>query len=108
MLLISQTEEPHTILKRQVSLLSRAISNPDRLATDMWSNYLISGEFKDMLSTRDLSRSDKNDKLLTEMHRHLENSSSSQQLLSTFCSVLKEQDDSTLNEIADEMVKFSA
>ena len=107
MLHISQTEEPHTILKRQVSQLSRAISNPDQLATDMWSKDLISDEFRDMLDTRDLSRLDKNNKLLTEMHRHLENSSSGQQLLGTFCSVLKGQGDPTLNQIADEMVKFS-
>ena len=107
MLHISQTEEPHTILKRQVSRLSKAISNPDRLATDMWSNDLISDVFKDMLNTRDLSRLDKNDKLLTEMHRHLENSSCSQQLLGTFCSVLKGQGDPTLNQIAYDMVKCS-
>ena len=107
MLHISLTEKPHTILKRQVSQLSKAISNPDRLATDMWSKDLISDEVRDMLDRRDLSRFDKNNKLLTEMHRHLEISSSSQQLLGTFCSVLKGQGDSTLNQIADEMVKCS-
>ena len=63
---------PHIILKKHTSELLAIISDPDKLAVDMWSADLLPDPVKEnVLTTIGLSRFQKSSKLLDEVYRSL-------------------------------------
>ena len=96
---------PRDILKRHISELLGIISDPDKLAVDLWSADLIPDPVKDnVLTTVGLSRLQKAIKLLNEVYRSLE-VFNSPDILVKFCEVLNIQHNPGLTRIADEMLK---
>ena len=96
---------PHHILKRHISELLGIISDPDKLAVDLWSADLIPDSVKDnVLNTVGLSRFQKANKLLDEVYRSLK-VFNSPDILVKFCEVLNIQHNPGLIRIADEMLK---
>ena len=96
---------PRDILKRYTSELLGIISDPDKLAVDLWSADLIPDPVKDnVLNTVGLSRLQKSSKLLDEVYRSLKVFNRSD-ILVKFCEVLKIQQNPGLTRIADEMLK---
>ena len=96
---------PQHILKRHISELLGIISDPDKLAIDLWSADLIPDPVKDnVLTTVGLSRLQKSIKLLDEVYRSLEVFNRSDVLIK-FCEVLNIQQNPGLTRIADEMLK---
>ena len=93
------------ILKRHVSELLGTISDPDKLAVDLWSADLILDPVKDnVLNTVGLSRFQKANKLVDEVYMSLE-VFNSPDILVKFCEVLNIQHNPGLTRIADEMLK---
>ena len=93
------------ILRRHTSELLGIISDPDKLAVDLWSADLIPDPVKDnVLTTVGLSRHQKSIKLLDEVYRPLE-VFNSPDILVKFCEVLNIQHNPGLTRIADEMLK---
>ena len=93
------------ILRRHTSELLGIISDPDKLAVDLWSADLIPDPVKDnVLTTVGLSRLQKSIKLLDEVYRSLE-VFNSPDILVKFCEVLNIQHNPGLTRIADEMLK---
>ena len=96
---------PCDILKRHTSELLGIISDPDKLAVDLWSADLIPDPVKDnVLNTVGLSRLQKSIKLLDEVYRSLK-VFNSPDILVKFCEVLNIQHNPGLTRIADEMLK---
>ena len=96
---------PRDILKRHTSELLGIISDPDKLAVDLWSADLIPDPVKDnVLTTVGLSRFQKANKLVDEVYRSLK-VFNSPDILVKFCEVLNIHQDPGLTRIADEMLK---
>ena len=96
---------PRDILKRHTSELLGIISDPDKLAVDLWSADLIPDPVKDnVLTTVGLSRLQKSIKLVDEVYRSLKVFNRSD-ILVKFCEVLNIQHNPGLTRIADEMLK---
>ena len=96
---------PHIILKKHTSELLAIISDPDKLAVDMWSADLLPDPVKEnVLTTIGLSRFQKSSKLLDEVYRSLKVFKRSD-ILVKFCEVLKIQRNAGLTRIANEMLK---
>ena len=96
---------PRDILKRHISELLGIISDPDKLAVDLWSADLIPDPVKDnVLTTVGLSRFQKANKLVDEVYRSLK-VFNSPDILVQFCEVLNIQHNPGLTRIADEMLK---
>ena len=96
---------PQYILRRHISELLGIISDPDKLAVDLWSADLIPDPVKDnVLNTVGLSRLQKSIKLLDEVYRSLK-VFNSPDILVKFCEVLNIQHNPGLTRIADEMLK---
>ena len=96
---------PHHILKTHTSELLGIISDPDKLAVDLWSADLIPDSVKDnVLNTVGLSRFQKANKLVDGVYRSLK-VANSPDVLVKFCDVLKINQDPGLTRIADEMLK---
>ena len=96
---------PHHILKRHTSELHDSISEPDKLATDLWSAGLLPDPVKDnILTTVGLSRLQKTTKLLDEVYRPLKVFNGTDMLLK-FCKVLKRQQNPGLTRISDDILK---
>ena len=93
------------ILRRHTSELLGIISDPDKLAVDLWSADLIPDPVKDnVLTTVGLSRFQKANKLVDEVYRSLK-VFNSPAILVKFCEVLNIQHNPGLTRIADEMLK---
>ena len=99
---ITHTNLPHNILKSHIPYLCGVIANPDKLGNDLSLVELIPDIVEDMQLTR--GRYQKASTLFNAMHHYLEECSDPQ-ILKSFCYILKEQDDSALDEIADDMLK---
>ena len=96
---------PHIILKKHTSELLGIISDPDKLALDLWSADVVPDLVKEnVLTTLGLSRFQKISKLLDEVYRSLKVFKRSDTLVK-FCEVLKIQRNAGLTRIADEMLK---
>ena len=96
---------PHIILKKHTSELLGIISDPDKLAVDMWSADLVSDPVKDnVLTILGLSRFQKSSKLLDDVYRCLKEFNRPD-ILVKFCEVLKIQQNAGLKRIANEMLK---
>ena len=96
---------PHIILKKHTSELLGIISDPDKLAVDMWSADLVPDPVKEnVLTTTGLSRFLKSSELLDEVYRSLKVFKRSD-ILVKFCEVLKIQRNAGLTRIADDMLK---
>ena len=96
---------PCHVLKRHTSELLGIISNPDKLATDLWSADLISYSVRDNIQTTlGLSRFQKADILLNEVYRYL-NLTKTTDILVKFCEVLKIQHAPGITRIAEEILK---
>ena len=96
---------PHIILKKHTSKLLGIISDPDKLAVDMWSADLVPDPVKDnILTTLGISRFQKSSKLLDEIYRSLKEFNSPD-ILVKFCEILKIQQNAGLTRIADDMLK---
>ena len=102
---VLSSSSPQHILKRHISELLGIISDPDKLAVDLWSADLIPDPVKDnVLTTVGLSRLQKSIKLVDEVYRSLK-VFNSPDILVKFCEVLKIQHNPGLTRIADEMLK---
>ena len=96
---------PQHILRRHISELLGIISDPDKLAVDLWSANLISDLVKEyVLTTVGLSRHQKANKLVDEVYRYLK-VFNSPDILVKFCEVLNIQHNPGLTRIADYMLK---
>ena len=96
---------PHIILKKHTSELLGIISDPDKLAVEMWSADLVPDPVKDnVLTTLGISRFQKSSKLLDEVYRSLK-VFKTPNILVKFCEVLKIQQNAGLTRIADDMLK---
>ena len=96
---------PQHILERHSYELLGIISDPDKLAVDLWSADLIPDPVKDnVLTTVGLSRLQKSFKLVDEVYRSLEVFNRSD-ILVKFCEVLNIQHNPGLTRIADEVLK---
>ena len=96
---------PHIILKKHTSELLGIISDPDKLAVDMWSADLLPDLVKEnVLTTIGLSRFQKSSKLLDEVYRSLKVFKRSD-ILVKFCEILKIQRNAGLTRIADDMLQ---
>ena len=118
-MLYTETPEPHIstsdtrkgdtfpchILKKHTSELLGIISDPDKLATDLWSADLIPYSVRDnVLTTLGLSRFQKANMLLDEVYRYLKVIKTTD-ILVKFCEVLKIQHDPGITKIAEEILK---
>ena len=104
-LLPTADTSPHIILKKHTSELLGIISDPDKLAVDMWSADLVPDPVKDnVLTTLGISRFQKSSKLLDEVYRSLKEFNSPD-ILVKFCEILKIQRNAGLTRIADDMLK---
>ena len=96
---------PQYILRRHISELLGIISDPDKLAVDLWSAGLIPDPVKDnVLTTVGLSRFQKASKLVDEVYRSLD-VFNSPDILVQFCEVLNIQHNPGLTRIANGMLK---
>ena len=96
---------PHIILKRHTSELLGCISDPNKLAVDLWSADLLTDQVKDTtLTAIGLSRFQKSSKLVDEVYRFLKVFKEFDRLV-LFCQVLKRQQNAGLTRIANEMLK---
>ena len=94
---------PSIILKRHTPQLLKAIGDPDNLAVSMWANDLLTDPFFSKLqTTQGLSQFQKAQMILTEVYRVVGTSNGSE-LLKKFCTLLKEQEDPILSNIADKI-----
>ena len=96
---------PSVILKRHTPQLLKAIGDPDSLAVSMWANDLLTDHFNNKLqTTQGLSQFQKAQMILTEFYRVVGTSNGSE-LLKKFCTVLNDQEDPRLSNIADEILQ---
>ena len=92
-------------MKRHTPQLLKAIGDPDSLAVSMWANDLLTDHFNNKLqTTQGLSQFQKAQMILTEVYRVVSTSNGCE-LLKKFCTVLKEQEDPILSDIADEILQ---
>ena len=99
-----QVQSPHHIVKSQLSRLIQAISVPERLADDLFTNDLISHPVRNkVLTTPNLSQTDKARILMEDFLCYLSIFNETQKLVS-FCSVLTRQDNPILTRISKEML----
>ena len=104
-LLPTTDTSPHIILKKHTSELLGIISDPDKLAVDLWSADLVPDPVKEnVLTTLGLSRFQKSSKLLDEVYRSLKEFERPDKLVK-FCEILKRQRNAGLTRIADNMLK---
>ena len=80
------------------------ISDTERLATDLSSADLIPYPVKDDVITTSLSRYQKASKILNEIERSLRDFNKPEIIIS-YCEVLKQQENSALKRIAENMLK---
>ena len=93
---------PQYVLKTHTSDILDAITDPDKLAMDLWSASLLSDGVKDyVVNNEGLSRSLKAVKILDEANRCLKE----HELLVKFCMKLKKQYHPSLTQIAEKMLK---
>ena len=96
---------PSNVLKRHFSEILDMISDPNRLANDLWSVDLISNVVKDnIISTPSLPRYEKASKLLNEVQRSLKVNENPETLIS-LCRVLTNQNNSVISMICKTMMK---
>ena len=96
---------PSIILKRHTPQLLKAIGDPDSLAVSMWASDLLTDHFNDKFKTTpELSRFRKADMIMSEFYRAVSTVNGSE-LLKKFCTVLKEQEDPILSNLADEILQ---
>ena len=104
-LLPTADTSPHIILKKHTSELLGIISDPDKLAVDMWSADLVPDPVKEnVLTTIGISRFQKSSKLVDEVYRSLK-VFNRPDIFVKFCEVLKIQQNAGLTRIADDMLK---
>ena len=81
------------------------VSDPNRLANDLWSVGLISNVVKDnIISTPSVPRYEKTSKLLNEVQRSLKINKNPEPLIS-LCRVLIDQKNSVMSMICKTMMK---
>ena len=96
---------PFNILKRHFSEILDVVSDPNRLANDLWSVDLISNVVKDnIISTPSVPRYEKTSKLLNEVQRSLKINKNPETLIS-LCRVLIDQKNSVISMICKTMMK---
>ena len=96
---------PFNILKRHFSEILDVVSDPNRLANDLWSVGLISNVVKDnIISTPSVPRYEKTSKLLNEVQRSLKINKNPETLIS-LCRVLIDQKNSVISMICKTMMK---
>ena len=96
---------PFNILKRHFSEILDMVSDPNRLANDLWGVDLISNVVKDnIISTPSVPRYEKASKLLNEVQRSLKVNKNPETLIS-LCRVLTNQKNSVISMICKTMMK---
>ena len=96
---------PFNVLKRHFSEILDVVSDPNRLANDLWGVDLISNVVKDnIISTPSVPRYEKASKLLNEVQRSLKVSENPEALI-TLCKVLTNQNNSVIAMICKTMMK---
>ena len=96
---------PFNILKRHFSEILDVVSDPNRLANDLWGVDLISNVVKDnIISTPSVPRYEKASKLLNEVQRSLKVNNNPETLIS-LCRVLTNQNNSVISMICKTMMK---
>ena len=96
---------PFNILKRHFSEILDVVSDPNRLANDLWGVNLISNVVKDnIISTPSVPRYEKASKLLNEVQRSLKVNENPETLIS-LCKVLTNQNNSVISMICKTMMK---
>ena len=96
---------PFNVLKRHFSEILDVVSDPNRLANDLWSVNLISNVVKDnIISTPSVPRYEKASKLLNEVQRSLKVNENAETLIS-LCKVLTNQNNSVISMICKTMMK---
>ena len=95
---------PSKVLRKHMSDILDLVSDPNRLATDMYNNELISRSVQDEVhTTLGLSRYIKASKIVNDFQRQL-NVFDDAESLKKFCEVLKSQGDPKLERKAKEML----
>ena len=96
---------PFNILKRHFSEILDVVSDPNRLANDLWGVDLISNVVKDnTISTPSVPRYEKASKLLNEVQRSLKVNENPETLIS-LCKVLTNQNNTVISMICKTMMK---
>ena len=96
---------PFNILKRHFSEILDVVSDPNRLANDLWGVDLISNVVKDnIISTPCVPRYEKASKLLNEVQRSLKVNEYPETLIA-LCRVLTNQNNSMISMICNTMMK---
>ena len=96
---------PFNILKRHFSEILDVVSDPNRLANDLWGVDLISNVVKDnIISTPSVPRYEKASKLLNEVQRSLKVNENPETLI-LLCKVLTNQKNSVISTICKAMLK---
>ena len=96
---------PFNVLKRHFSEILDVVSDPNRLANDLWGVDLISNVVKDnIISTPSVPRYEKASKLLNEVQRSLKVNDNPETLIS-ICKVLTNQNNSVMSMICKTMMK---
>ena len=96
---------PFNVLKRHFSEILDVVSDPNRLANDLWGVDLISNVVKDnIISTPRVPRYEKASKLLNEVQRSLKVNDNPETLIS-ICKVLTNQNNSVISMICKTMMK---
>ena len=96
---------PFNVLKRHFSEILDVVSDPNRLANDLWGVDLISNVVKDnIITTASVPRYEKASKLLNEAQRSLKVNDNPETLIS-MCKVLTNQNNSVISMICKTMMK---
>ena len=96
---------PFNVLKRNFSEILDVVTDPNRLANDLWGVDLISNVVKDnIISTPSVPRYEKASKLLNEVQRSLKVNENPETLIS-LCRVLTNQNNSVISMICKTMMK---
>ena len=96
---------PFKILKRHFSEILDVVSDPNRLANDLWGVDLISNVVKDnIISTPSVPRYEKASKLLNEVQRSLKVNENPKTLI-LICKVLTNQKNLAISTICKTILK---
>ena len=96
---------PKNILTRHLSDITDVVLDPEKLANDLHSAGLITFHMKDrVLTTTRYPHYEKVSILLTDVWRLLRGDNNPEKLV-MFCDVLKKQNDETLTEITQNILK---
>ena len=96
---------PKNILTRHLSDITDVVLDPEKLANDLHSAGLITFHMKDsVLTTSNYSRYEKVSILLVAVWRLLSDDNNPE-IVMTFCDVLKKQNDKTLTEITQNILR---